>query len=74
LIRHGERVGVIGDNGAGKSVRLRVILGREQPDAGQVKIGPSVQAGYSAQEHETLNRNQKPLDAVRAKPRCDRPG
>ncbi len=65
LVRHGERVGLIGANGAGKSVLLRLILGREQPDAGDVRIGPSVQLGYYAQEHETLDLEQTPLEAVR---------
>jgi ATP-binding cassette subfamily F protein 3 len=65
LIRHGERVGLIGANGAGKSVLLRIIIGEETPDAGTVKIGPSVKVGHYAQEHETLNREQTPLEAVR---------
>ncbi len=74
LVRHGERVGVIGANGAGKSVLLRVILGREQPDAGEVKIGPSVQVGYYAQEHETLDFDQTPLEAVRGAARITEQG
>lgn len=65
LIRHGERVGLIGANGAGKSVLLRLILGREQPTSGEIKIGPSVKVGYYAQEHETLDFDQSVLDAVR---------
>ncbi len=65
LVRHGERVGLIGANGAGKSVLLRAILGEEAPDAGEVKIGPGVKPGYYAQEHETLNFEQTPLEAVR---------
>jgi ATP-binding cassette, subfamily F, member 3 len=65
LIRHGERVGLIGANGAGKSVLLRLILGREQPTTGEIKIGPSVKVGYYAQEHETLDFNQTLIDAVR---------
>jgi len=65
LIRHGERVGLIGANGAGKSVLLRLILDNEQPTLGQIKIGPSIQIGYYAQEHETLDFNQSVLDAVR---------
>ncbi|HRF49892.1 MAG TPA: ABC-F family ATP-binding cassette domain-containing protein [Anaerolineales bacterium] len=65
LVRHGERVGLIGANGAGKSVLLRLILGRERPDAGDVRVGPSVQLGYYAQEHETLDLDQTPLEAVR---------
>lgn len=64
-IWHGERVGLIGANGAGKSVLLRMILGHEMPDAGEIKIGPSVSIGHYAQEHETLDFNQTVLDAVR---------
>ncbi len=65
LIRHGERIGLIGANGAGKSVFLRMILGRETPTAGEVKIGPSIKVGYYAQEHETLDFNQTLIDVVR---------
>jgi len=65
LIRHGERVGLIGANGAGKSVLLRLILGKEQPTNGEIRIGPSVKVGYYAQEHETLDFNQTLIDAVR---------
>jgi ATP-binding cassette, subfamily F, member 3 len=65
LIRHGERVGLIGPNGAGKSVLLRLVLGTEVPDAGEIKIGPSVKVGYYAQEHETLDLNMTLIDAVR---------
>ena len=64
-IWHGERVGLIGPNGAGKSVLLRMILGEEEPDRGEIKIGPSVSVGHYAQEHETLDFNQTVLDAVR---------
>ena len=64
-IWHGERVGLIGPNGAGKSVLMRMILGQETPDAGEIKIGPSVAVGHYAQEHETLDFNQTALDAVR---------
>jgi ATP-binding cassette subfamily F protein 3 len=64
-IWHGERVGLIGANGAGKSVLLRMILGKEMPDAGEIKIGPSVSIGHYAQEHETLDFNQTVVDAVR---------
>jgi ATP-binding cassette, subfamily F, member 3 len=65
VIRHGERVGLIGPNGAGKSVLLRMLLGHESPDTGEIRIGPSVQVGHYAQEHETLDFNQSVLDVVR---------
>jgi ATP-binding cassette subfamily F protein 3 len=65
LIRHGERVGLIGANGAGKSVLLRLILGKETPDCGEIKLGPSVKVGYYAQEHETLDFDMTLIEAVR---------
>jgi ATP-binding cassette subfamily F protein 3 len=64
-IRHGDRVGLIGANGAGKSVLLRLILGIGSPDSGEIKIGPSVKIGYYAQEHDTLDFNQTLIEAVR---------
>lgn len=64
-IWHGERVGLIGANGAGKSVLLRMILGKESPDSGEIKIGPSISIGHYSQEHETLDFNQTVVDAVR---------
>jgi ATP-binding cassette subfamily F protein 3 len=65
LIWRGERVGLVGPNGAGKSVLFRLILGQEVPDGGEIKIGPSVEVGYYAQEHETLDGNRTPIDTVR---------
>ncbi len=54
LVRHGERVGLIGRNGAGKSVLFRLILGEMEPLEGIVRLGPSTRVGYYAQRHETL--------------------
>lgn len=64
-LRHGERVGLIGANGAGKSVLLRLIMQQMAPDRGEVRVGPSVRLGYYAQEHETLDVGQTALDTVR---------
>jgi ATP-binding cassette, subfamily F, member 3 len=64
LLFHGERVGVIGKNGTGKSVLLRMILGMMNPDGGDIILGPSVVSGYYAQEHETLNPEQSVLETV----------
>lgn len=64
-IWHGERVGLIGPNGSGKSVFIRMLLEQEEPDQGEIKIGPSVSVGHYAQEHETLDFDQTLLDTVR---------
>ena len=65
LIRHGERVGVIGRNGSGKSVLLRLALEMELPDLGDVVLGPSIQTAWYAQEHETLEPDITVMDTVR---------
>jgi ATP-binding cassette subfamily F protein 3 len=65
LIWQGERVGVIGPNGSGKSLLFRLILGGERPSGGQIKIGPSVEIGTYAQEHETLDYGSTLIDTVR---------
>ncbi|MDQ3548470.1 MAG: ATP-binding cassette domain-containing protein, partial [Chloroflexota bacterium] len=62
---HGERVGIVGGNGAGKTTLFRLILGQEEQDAGRVRIGPSIQTGYYAQEQETLDPKMTPLELVR---------
>jgi ATP-binding cassette subfamily F protein 3 len=65
-IMNGERIGVVGPNGAGKSVLLRMIMGEIAPDAGEIWVGPSIQIGYYAQQHETLDMRQTPVEALRA--------
>jgi ATP-binding cassette subfamily F protein 3 len=67
LIRHGERVGLIGRNGAGKSVLFRLILGELQPLDGIIRVGPSTRIGYYAQRHETLAEwaRRTPIELVR---------
>lgn len=67
LIRHGERVGLLGGNGAGKSVLFQLVLGGLAPLDGTVKVGPSTRIGYYAQEHETLEAwlDRTPLERVR---------
>ncbi|MBN1920458.1 MAG: ABC-F family ATP-binding cassette domain-containing protein [Anaerolineae bacterium] len=64
LIWHGERVGLLGENGAGKSVLLRCILGDEEVTSGVINIGPSVRIGYYAQQHETLDPNRTLIEEI----------
>lgn len=64
LLLAGERVGLVGPNGAGKSVLFATVLGAP-PDGGSVKLGPSIEAGYYAQEHETLDPALSAVDHVR---------
>jgi ATP-binding cassette ChvD family protein len=54
----GGIVGVIGPNGAGKTTLFRMLTGQEKPDAGTLKIGPTVQLGYVDQSRDALDPNK----------------
>ena len=66
-VRHGERVGLIGQNGAGKSVLFKLILGQLQPLEGEITLGASTRVGYYSQEHQTLGDwlQRTPIEFVR---------
>ena len=51
----GGIVGVIGPNGAGKTTLFRMITGQEKPDAGELRVGPSVQLAYVDQSRQSLD-------------------
>jgi ATP-binding cassette ChvD family protein len=54
----GGIVGVIGPNGAGKTTLFRMITGQEQPDAGTLRLGETVQLGYVDQSRDALNADK----------------
>jgi len=61
----GERIGIIGKNGTGKSTFLNIITGAIQPDAGKVVIGETVQFGYYTQAGINIKEGQKVIDVIR---------
>ncbi len=64
LIRRGERVFLIGDNGCGKTTFFKMLLGKEMPDTGEIKIGVSVDVGYFDQTQSTLDYGKTLFDEV----------
>ncbi len=63
--RRGERVGIVGDNGTGKSTFLRLVTGELAPDTGKVVIGDTVVFGYYSQSGIEVNPGEKVIDVVR---------
>jgi ATP-binding cassette subfamily F protein 3 len=64
-VLRGERVGVVGENGAGKSVLLRVLAGELDPAEGERKAGPSIRFGRLAQDRRPDDPRATPLELVR---------
>jgi ATP-binding cassette subfamily F protein 3 len=64
LLRYGDRIGMIGANGVGKSLLIRLILGDIKAENGTIYIGPSVKTGYYAQEFETLDPKSTLLETI----------
>jgi ATPase subunit of ABC transporter with duplicated ATPase domains len=62
LVGRGDRILVVGRNGAGKSSLLRCLAGVQDPTAGKVRLGVNVELGYFAQEHEQLDPDRTALD------------
>ncbi len=60
----GEKVGLIGKNGVGKSTLLKIIVGELKADSGEIKIGNRVKIGYLSQGHEDLNVNMTPIEEL----------
>jgi ATP-binding cassette subfamily F protein 3 len=65
-VMHGERVGVVGLNGAGKSVMLKTLVSEIGPSGGEVWVGPSIRIGYLAQDQDTLDPEATPISTLRA--------
>jgi energy-dependent translational throttle protein EttA len=60
----GGIVGIIGPNGAGKTTLFKMIIGKEQPDAGTFEVGPTVEIAYVDQEHDNLNPEATVWEAI----------
>ncbi len=60
----GAIVGIIGPNGAGKTTLFRMLAGKEAPDAGEIKIGPTVKLAVVDQSRETLDDEKTVFDDI----------
>lgn len=60
-----EKMGIVGDNGTGKTTFIRLLLGLEKPDSGRFDIGETVKFGYFSQEGLHFDESQKVIDVAR---------
>lgn len=65
VFKRKERLGIVGDNGTGKSTFLKTILGLEQIDGGKIVIGDTVVFGYYNQELPVYDEDKKVIDVIR---------
>ena len=63
-IYKGEKIGLIGGNGVGKSTILKIIMGQLEPTNGTVRLGSRVKVSYYDQEHRTLNPDNKIINEI----------
>ena len=61
-----NRIGIVGDNGCGKSTLMKIIAGQLEPDSGSVEVGETVRIGYFMQENEPLDDSLTVLEFVRS--------
>lgn len=59
-----EKMGIVGNNGTGKSTFIKMLLGEVQPDSGKFDIGETVRFGYFSQEGLKFRENQKVIDVI----------
>lgn len=60
-----EKLGIVGNNGTGKSTFVKMLIGEELPDSGSFDIGETVRFGYYSQQGMKFNEQMKVIDAVR---------
>ena len=64
LIQRGDRIGIIGDNGTGKTTLLRLLLGELQPSSGIVRHGTRLEVAYFDQLRDTLDADKSVMDSI----------
>lgn len=65
IFKRNDRIGIVGNNGVGKTTLVKLITGEEKPDTGNITIGKTVQFGYYTQTGLNTDNDRKVIDVVR---------
>ncbi|CAG9614225.1 Energy-dependent translational throttle protein EttA [Bacillus rhizoplanae] len=65
IVKPGDRIGIIGANGSGKSSLLNMLAGKITPDSGEIEVGQTVKIAYYTQENEDMNLNQRMIEYIK---------
>ncbi|MDQ4683032.1 ABC-F family ATP-binding cassette domain-containing protein, partial [Stenotrophomonas maltophilia group sp. RNC7] len=65
IVKPGDRIGIIGANGSGKSSLLNMLAGKISPDSGEIEVGQTVKIAYYTQENEEMNLNQRMIEYIK---------
>lgn len=65
-VERGDKIGLIGPNGCGKTTLLEILVGRQPPDAGHVDVSSTTRTGYFDQEHATLDFQRSAYEELRS--------
>lgn len=65
ILLPGDRVGIVGPNGCGKTTLLKILTGTIEPDSGCVEFGTTVKIGYFSQENEYMDESRRVIDYIR---------
>ena len=65
IFKKGEKCGIVGKNGTGKSTFLKLIMGQLKPDGGKIVAGQTIQFGYYSQEGMAIAGNRRIIDIVK---------
>lgn len=60
-----ERIGIVGNNGCGKSTLMKILAGLEELDQGKIEWGETIKIGYFAQECEVMDERQRVIDYIK---------
>ena len=65
IFLNGDRIGIIGNNGCGKSTLIKMIMDQVEPDSGTIEKGTTIKIGYFSQENESLPENRRVIDYIK---------